>query len=366
VYFPVLLASFAACSSSSDTDPAPEPEATELKSSKDAQVVSDAPPTYIVRNAERLYEAKLFSVAKQAFENLRDAVPGGAYSQFAELKLADCHFYNREYPAAAALYEEYYKSNPGSLDAEYALLQAAKSHIRSNRGVGRDKAPLEKALTLLDTLLRTFPNSRLAPEASSERTKVVELLSEHDQLIVEFYKSQDRPEAAKAREASAKKRFQSALSTQVKEEHVDRPMQRMDTRMAPVAPPALARVRSVGGRTNSSSETLARLQSSRPAGAVVDTTEIALLRVQCRDAGARFITFELSRAPNKVIDTTFAPQDGKVIFALRGIATDGAVIDCFGTKDLEILPSGDVSLSVDSPVRLTLLPDPARLLLMVQ
>jgi outer membrane assembly lipoprotein YfiO len=354
------------CSSAGDTDAPLEPEATELKASKDVQVVTDAPPTYIVRNAERLFEAKLFTVAKQAFENLRDAAPGGAYSHFAELKLADCHFYNREYPAAAALYEEHFKSNPGSLDAEYSVLQAAKSHIRSNRGVGRDKAPLEKALTLLDTLLKTFPNSRLVPEASAERMKVAELLSEHDKLIVEFYESQDRPEAAQAREALARKRFQALLAEKTKVDQTDRPMQRVDLRSGPALPPALARVRSVGTRAGGSPATLGKRKTTITAATVVDTPEIALLRVQCRSAGSRFLTFELSRAPDKAIDTTFSPNDGRVVFALRGIATDGAVIDCFAAKDLEILPSGEVSLAVDSPVRLTSLMEPPRLLLMVQ
>lgn len=349
----------------SDPEPAPEQEATELKPKE--EVTTDATQDELIKTAKRLYEARMFSVARQSLQSLRDNYPGGPYALFSELKLADCFYYNHEYTEAAAAYQEYYKNNPGTPDVAYAKLQAARSFIHSNRGVGRDKGPLEKALGILDGLIADESGSPLIPEAKAERTIAVQRLADQEKLIAEFYERQDKPEAVKAREAAFKERWAPLLAKSSPAETKDRPMTllKSTTRASLALPvPAVARVGRNGPAAPSRAGSAAL--SAGPAFAPTGQGTVFLQRVQCKRGDYPFVSMEVSKVPAEGVDLAFPPQDGKVVFRLRGLVTDGLVMNCFGDKDLTITPEGVVTILMNRPVRLTSLPLPPRLLLTVE
>lgn len=201
---PLLMS---ACWSSS---PSPESEAKEL-TAKDSTVTEDLPEAQLIQNSKRMYEAHMYSVARDNLENLKLRYPMGAYAAFAEIKLADSYFYNGEYNEAAKFYDAFLKNFPGSVDSPYVELQAARAHVASSRGTGRDREPLERALMLYDGIIANYPGSSYASSAERERIPVTEQLAEYDQLILEFYQKQENEAAVRVRKKQYAERWESRL-----------------------------------------------------------------------------------------------------------------------------------------------------------
>ena len=129
----VLLAlTSLACSSSVDRiepDDAVELTALELD--------LDLSEQELFEQGKRMYAAGLYALAQQSFERLRNGYPFGAYAEFAEVKIADCHSLLNEHDTAALLYEDFVKEHPASLAAPYALARAGRSQQLRPQQAGR-------------------------------------------------------------------------------------------------------------------------------------------------------------------------------------------------------------------------------------
>lgn len=206
-----LSTTLAGCFSSSDPEPDAEGEAKEIKS-KDATETSDAPEGELVSLAKRLYEARMYSVARDSLQSLKDRYPLGAYATFAEIKVADSYYFNGEYNEAAKFYEGFMKNYPGSPDLPYVELQAARSHIKSARGTGRDRQPLERGLAILDGIVERYPGTPYATAAQQERIPIIDQLAEYDRLIITFYKKRENTAAVESREKAFTERWGPRLA----------------------------------------------------------------------------------------------------------------------------------------------------------
>lgn len=201
-----------ACASTGDPSPVPsDPEVKEIKA-KDAIEDSGGPESDLIAEAKQLYEAGMYSLAQEKFQSIKDRFPLGAYGHFAELKVADCYYFNGEYNEAAKFYEGYLKSYPGSPDSPYIELQGARAHVHSaGGGTGRDRQPLERALALFDGVVERYPGSAYASAAERERGPVIEQLAAYDQLIIDFYKQRGNAAAVEAREKLFAERWSRRL-----------------------------------------------------------------------------------------------------------------------------------------------------------
>ena len=198
-----------ACWSSSSSSP--EGEAKEL-TAKDSTETEDLPEPELIHTSKQMYEARMFSLARSNLQNLKDRYPLGAHAVFAEIKLADSYFYNGEYNDAAKFYEAFLKNYPGSIDAAYVELQAARSHLASSRGTGRGREPLERALTLYDGVVSHYPGTSYASSADRERAPVIQQLAEYDQFILDFYRKQENEAAVRVREKQFQERWSARLA----------------------------------------------------------------------------------------------------------------------------------------------------------
>jgi outer membrane assembly lipoprotein YfiO len=207
----LALAWATACASTGDPTPS-DPEAKEIKA-KDAMDDAQGPEGDIMTEAKQLYEAGMYSLARDKFQSIKDRFPLGAYGQFSELKIADCYYFNSEYNEAAKFYEGYLKSYPGSPDSPYIELQGARAHVHSaGGGTGRDRQPLERALVIYDGIVERYPGSAYSFAAERERAPVVEQLAAYDQLIIDFYKQRENTAAVDAREKLFKERWSHRLA----------------------------------------------------------------------------------------------------------------------------------------------------------
>jgi len=232
----LLLALFAACASSSAPSPADptDPEAKEIKA-KDAIDDEQGPEADILAEGKRLYEAKMYSIARNNFQSIKDRFPLGAYANFVEIKIADCYYFNGEYNEAAKFYEGYLKNYPASLDSPYVELQAARAHVNSSSGTGRDRFPLERALALFDGMVEKYPGTAYGHAAERERAPVVQHLADYDQLIINFYKQRENTAAVAAREKLFQERWGTRL--EIAHDQAETRDTALDEQPAPEAPP---------------------------------------------------------------------------------------------------------------------------------
>jgi len=220
----LVIACASACASTGEPTPS-DPEVKEIKA-KDAIDDNQGPEGDIIAEAKQLYEAGMYSLARDQFQSIKDRFPLGAYGQFSEVKIADCYFYNHEFNEAAKFYEGYLKSYPGSPDSPYIELQAARAHVESaGGGTGRDRQPLERALLIFDGIVEKYPGSEYSFAAERERAPLVEQLAAYDQLIIDFYKQRGNTAAVEAREKLFAERWSRRLAIAHEEEkRVDTPV----------------------------------------------------------------------------------------------------------------------------------------------
>jgi outer membrane assembly lipoprotein YfiO len=230
----ILLALCTACASTSEpSPPSADPEAKEIKA-KDAIDDTEGPEADIFAEAKRLYEARMYSIARNNFQSIKDRFPLGAHANFAEIKIADCYYFNSEYNEAAKFYEGYLKNYPASPNIPYVELQAARAHVNSSSGTGRDRFPLERALAIFDGMVEKYPGTAYGHAAERERAPVVQHLAEYDRLIIDFYRHRENTAAVEAREKLFNERWAARLERARKEAEVQDIT--LDEEPAPEAP----------------------------------------------------------------------------------------------------------------------------------
>jgi outer membrane assembly lipoprotein YfiO len=186
----VCLALLSACSSTSSS-PSPDPDVKEIKP-KDAIEDESGPEADIFAEGKRLYQAEMYSLARNSFESIRDRFSLGAYGNYTQVKIADTYYYNNEYNEAAKFYEGYLKSYPSSPDAPYIELQAARAHVHSANGTGRDRQPLERALAIYDEMVKKYTGTPYA--------------------VINFYKQRENEAAVADREKLYQERWGHRLN----------------------------------------------------------------------------------------------------------------------------------------------------------
>jgi outer membrane assembly lipoprotein YfiO len=198
---------------------------------KDAIDDDMGPEGDILAEAKQLYEAGMYSLARDKFQSIKDRFPLGAYGQFSELKVADCYYFNSEFNEAAKFYEGYLKSYPGSPDSPYIELQAARAHVHSaGGGTGRDRQPLERALAIYDGIVEKYTGSEYSFAAERERAPLVDQLAAYDRLIIDFYKQRGNTAAVEAREQLFSERWSRRLQmAREQEREAETPLDELPT-----------------------------------------------------------------------------------------------------------------------------------------
>lgn len=325
----------------SSSDPQPEDGSAKEITSKDSAETVDAPEAELVHTAKEMYEAQMYSLARTSLQSLKDQYPMGAYASFAEIKIADSFFYNSEYNEAAKQYEAFLKNYPGSVDSPYIELQAARSHKASARGSGRDREPLERALTLYDGVVTHFPGSSFALAAERERAPLIQQLADYDRFIIDFYQKQGNAAAVSAREKQFKERWGSRLAAIPKQpEAQEAPTE------SPLPTPEL-------------SEEAAR----------TDDSVAEVKTVECHVGATTYGILELSQISAGLhmrdFDEPLSPLDGVITVSEIGLLSKEKTFSCFDKDDVEITGSGDLKIYTSNRVEVSIIETPPRLLLTV-
>jgi outer membrane assembly lipoprotein YfiO len=169
--------------------------------------VADESEREIFNQAQLHFSRGLYSASRERFQTLRSSYPDGPFSEYALLKIADTHFFSGAFGDAGGAYEEFITTYPGAASAPYALFQHGRSLMLSIRGVGRDTAPVERAVELFDQLLTKYPSSPFVEQAASFRDQALNTLAQQDELIGEFYLKQEQNAAVRYRNQRRQERL---------------------------------------------------------------------------------------------------------------------------------------------------------------
>lgn len=137
--------------------------------------------------------------AREAFKIIMDRFPFSRFSLLAELKSADCEYYQDNFPEAVELYKEFEKNHPSNEAIPYVVFQIGRSHYYQIDTVDRDTSQAQEAIKVFARLVRTFPKSSYVVEANILSGRARNFLAERELYVAEFYFRTKRYLPAKGR-----------------------------------------------------------------------------------------------------------------------------------------------------------------------
>lgn len=157
-------------------------------------------PEKLYREGLTLFNKRDYPEALNKFEELKSSFPDSPpYTLWAELKVGDCHFLQKQYVEAIAAYEEFKKIHPGHEEIPYVQYQIGMSYYNQMLTLDRDQTPTKKALSSFEYLIANHPPNIFTEKAKEKINTCKKRLADHEFYIGNFYYKQGRFEAAASR-----------------------------------------------------------------------------------------------------------------------------------------------------------------------
>ncbi|NPB09869.1 MAG: outer membrane protein assembly factor BamD [Thermodesulfobacteria bacterium] len=150
----------------------------------------------LIQKALRYYRKGYWEMAEETFRTIRDRYPDSPYALWAELKMADCKFYAKQYLEAIVLYEEFEKLHPTNEAIPYVVFQIGTCYYKLMLPPDRDQSFTKKMIETYERLLRQFPDSPYVLEAKKRIREGRETLGAHELYVARFYHRTRRYRAA--------------------------------------------------------------------------------------------------------------------------------------------------------------------------
>jgi len=166
---------------------------------KDIKTIKGDPGILYRQGLER-FNKRDYSEALKIFEQIKSNFPDSPpYTQWAEVKVGDCHFFKKDYVEAIAAYEEFKKTRPTHEDIPYVQYQIGMSYFSQKRTHDRDQTSTQKALSNFEYLVTNTPQSLFTDRAKEKMETCKKQLADHEFYIGNFYYKQGKYLAAASR-----------------------------------------------------------------------------------------------------------------------------------------------------------------------
>ncbi len=163
---------------------------------KDLKTIKGDPEILYRQGLER-FNKRDYSEALKIFEQIKSSFPDSPpYTQWAEIKVGDCHFFKKEYVEAIAAYEEFKKTRPTHEDISYVQYQIGMAYFSQMRTHDRDQTSTKKALSNFEYLVANTPPSIFTEKALEKIEICKKQLADHEFYIANFYYKQEKYQAA--------------------------------------------------------------------------------------------------------------------------------------------------------------------------
>jgi len=166
---------------------------------KDVKTIKGDPEILYRQGLER-FNKRDYSEALKIFEQIKSNFPDSPpYTQWAEVKVGDCHFFKKDYVEAIAAYEEFKKTRPTHEEIPYVQYQIGMAHFSQMRTHDRDQTSTQKALSNFEYLVTNTPKSLFTDKATAKIETCKKQLADHEFYIGNFYYKKGKYQAAASR-----------------------------------------------------------------------------------------------------------------------------------------------------------------------
>lgn len=187
----LALLVLAGCASDRDADKAEQP--VEVLYNKAADALND----------------KDYADAAKQFEEVERQHPSSEWATQAELMAAYAYYRDQHYDESILALDRFSELHPGNKNIDYALYLKALCFYEQISDVARDQAMTQQALDSLETLIRRFPESVYARDATYKRDLTLDHLAGKEMEIGRYYLNRGQVNAAVNRFLTVVKKYQT-------------------------------------------------------------------------------------------------------------------------------------------------------------
>jgi outer membrane protein assembly factor BamD len=117
----------------------------------------------------------------------------------AELKAADAHYYNKQYPEAKTLYKGFEERHPTNEAMPYVLFQIGMCDFMRSDRIDRDTSGALEAIKSFTRLIQAYPQSPYSKEAKGRIKDARDFIANHEYFVADFYVRSEKYEEAQHR-----------------------------------------------------------------------------------------------------------------------------------------------------------------------
>ncbi len=151
------------------------------------------PEAQLTAKAMHYFEIGRYLLAEDEFKKIRDRYPFSPYATVAELRLADCKYYQGLYEEAIPLYQEFENLHPTNDAIPYVIFQIGSCYYKLMDTPDRDQTNTHKMIETYSRLIRRYPDSPFTLEAQKRIKEGRALLAAHEFAVAKWYFRTDHP-----------------------------------------------------------------------------------------------------------------------------------------------------------------------------
>lgn len=156
----------------------------------------EEPVANLYNRGAQMLDRRRWAEALAAFEEVERQHPYSSWARRAMLMEAYAHYNANQYDEAIADAQRFLALHPGNESAPYAYYLIAICYFERILDVGRDQATTERALASLRDVVRRYPDSPYARDASLKLDMVYDQLAGKEMEVGRFYLTRDQHLAA--------------------------------------------------------------------------------------------------------------------------------------------------------------------------
>ena len=145
------------------------------------------PEAQLTAKAMHYFDIGRYLLAEEEFKKIRDRYPFSPYATVAELRLADCKYYQGLYEEAIPLYKDFENLHPTNNAIPYVIFQIGSCYYHLMDTPDRDQTSTHKMIETYTRLIRRYPNSPFTIEAQKRIKEGRALLAEHEYVVAQWY-----------------------------------------------------------------------------------------------------------------------------------------------------------------------------------
>lgn len=145
------------------------------------------PEAQLTAKAMHYFDIGRYLLAEEEFKKIRDRYPFSPYATVAELRLADCKYYQGLYEEAIPLYKDFENLHPTNDAIPYVIFQIGSCYYHLMDTPDRDQTNTHKMIETYTRLIRRYPNSPFTVEAQKRIKEGRALLAAHEYVVAQWY-----------------------------------------------------------------------------------------------------------------------------------------------------------------------------------